>query len=532
MAFPHTRATPGYLTQRDTEVRLSRAVRVKNKAPSPVQITAEQILRDARGCQDSLINPPRKKIADFDELSEYRLGERNLFEEKIRRAGCGVSAWVRYARWEEQQGDLARARSVYERALRVVAQHRDHTLWVKYAEFEMRNRSVSHARNVWDRAVALLPRVDQLWCKYTHMEEVLGAYANARQVFERWMAWHPGTDGWDAYVKFETRYGEAQRTRALYERLVAEHPLPDTFKRFAEFETKHGEAERAHRLYQRAAELLIADVKGPEVDAAIVTNQKISPHEDAVRKNPLNYDAWFDYLAREESVGSKDSIRDVYERAIANVPPAEEKRYWQRYIYLWIKYALYEELDAQDMGRAREVYRQCLKLIPHKKFTFAKVWIMAAQLDIRQKELTAARQLLGNAIGMAPKGKIFKKYIEMEMRLGNVDRCRILYEKYIEWSPANCYAWRKYAELERELGETDRARSIYELAIAQPALDVPEFLLKDFAEFDASAGLSGTDHAPRIGKRKRPLPDNTDSACEAKHLKILQAAPRWKNSKA
>uniref|UniRef100_A0ACD5VIL6 Uncharacterized protein n=1 Tax=Avena sativa TaxID=4498 RepID=A0ACD5VIL6_AVESA len=410
MAFPHTRATPGYLTQRDTEVRLSRAVRVKNKAPSPVQITAEQILRDARGCQDSSINPPRKKMADFDELSEYRLGERNLFEEKIRRAGCGVSAWVRYARWEEQQGDLARARSVYERALRVVAQHRDHTLWVKYAEFEMRNRSVSHARNVWDRAVALLPRVDQLWCKYSHMEEVLGAYANARQVFERWMAWHPGTDGWDAYVKFETRYGEAQRTRALYERLVAEHPLPDTFKRFAEFETKHGEAERAHRLYQRAAELLIADVKGPEVDAAIVTNQKISPHEDAVRKNPLNYDAWFDYLAREESVGSKDSIRDVYERAIANVPPAEEKRYWKRYIYLWIKYALYEELDAQDMGRAREVYRQCLKLIPHKKFTFAKVWIMAAQLDIRQKELTAARQLLGNAIGMAPKGKIFKKY--------------------------------------------------------------------------------------------------------------------------
>ena len=63
----------------------------------------------------------------------------------------------------------------------------------------------------------------------------------------------------------------------------------------------------------------------------------------------------------------------VYERAIANIPPAPEKRYWQRYIYLWINYALFEELEAQDMDRTREVYRACLKLIPHKAFTFAKV---------------------------------------------------------------------------------------------------------------------------------------------------------------
>lgn len=63
----------------------------------------------------------------------------------------------------------------------------------------------------------------------------------------------------------------------------------------------------------------------------------------------------------------------VYERAVANLPPAAEKRYWQRYIYLWIRYALFEELDAQDPDRAREVYRACLKLVPHQHFTFAKV---------------------------------------------------------------------------------------------------------------------------------------------------------------
>lgn len=64
------------------------------------------------------------------------------------------------------------------------------------------------------------------------------------------------------------------------------------------------------------------------------------------------------------------------------------------------------------------------------------------------------------------------------MQLGNIDRCRKLYEKYLEWSPENCYAWSKYAELEISLGETDRARAIFELAIAQPALDMPELLWK------------------------------------------------------
>lgn len=66
----------------------------------------------------------------------------------------------------------------------------------------------------------------------------------------------------------------------------------------------------------------------------------------------------------------------------------------------------------------------------------------------------------------------------MELQLGNIDRCRKLYKKYLEWSPENGFAWIKYAELERSLCETDRARAIYELATAQPALDMSELLWK------------------------------------------------------
>ena len=42
------------------------------------------------------------------------------------------------------------------------------------------------------------------------------------------------------------------------------------------------------------------------------------------------------------------SLPDVYERAIANVPPVLEKRFWRRYVYLFIYYALFEETIVSD----------------------------------------------------------------------------------------------------------------------------------------------------------------------------------------
>ena len=48
----------------------------------------------------------------------------------------------------------------------------------------------------------------------------------------------------------------------------------------------------------------------------------------------------------------------------------------------------------QDITRTRAVYKACLRLIPHKKFTFGKMWLFAAQFEIRQKDIKAARLIL------------------------------------------------------------------------------------------------------------------------------------------
>ncbi|XP_041325204.1 crooked neck-like protein 1 isoform X2 [Pyrgilauda ruficollis] len=176
--------------------------------------------------------------------------------------------------------------------------------------------------------------------------------------------------------------------------------------------------------------------------------------------------------------------KEVYKRAIANMPPIQEKRHWKRYIYLWISYALYEELEAKDAERTRQVYQACLELLPHKKFTFAKMWLLYAQFEIRQKNLPLARRALGTSIGKCPKNKLFKGYIELELQLREFDRCRKLYEKFLEFAPENCMSWIKFAELETILGDIDCARAIYELAISQPWLDMPEVLWKSYTDFE------------------------------------------------
>jgi crooked neck len=206
----------GFLTRKETEVKLPRPTRVKNKTPAPVQITAEQILREARERQEAEIRPPKQKITDSEELAEYRLRKRKEYEDLIRRLRWNASIWVKYAQWEESQRDFARARSIWERALEV--DYRNTTLWLKYTEMEMKHKFINHARNVWDRAVSLLPRIDQLWYKYIHMEDMLGNVPGARQIFERWMVWEPDHHGWAAYIRFELRYNEVDRARKIYDR--------------------------------------------------------------------------------------------------------------------------------------------------------------------------------------------------------------------------------------------------------------------------------------------------------------------------
>uniref|UniRef100_A0AAF5PST3 Crooked neck protein n=3 Tax=Wuchereria bancrofti TaxID=6293 RepID=A0AAF5PST3_WUCBA len=516
-----------------------KAAKVKNKAPAALQITAEQLLREAKERDLEIVAPPPKtKISDPEELAEYQRKRRKEFEDNIRKNRSQIANWVKYAKWEENIGEMQRARSVFERALDT--DHRSITLWLQYAEMEMRNKQINHARNIWDRAITILPRATQFWLKYSYMEELIGNIPGARQVFERWMDWEPPEQAWQTYINFELRYKEIDRARTIWQRFLHVHGHDvKQWLRYAKFEERFGYIGNARAVYERALEyfgeenlneaLLIAFAQFEErqkehersrvifrygldhlpPDRAgeifkfytihekkygeragienVIVSKRRHQYEEQIAENSYNYDAWFDYirLLQNEKI-HREEMEDTFERAIANVPLQPEKRYWRRYIYLWINYALYQELDVGDTEKTRDVYRICLQVIPHKKFTFSKIWVMFAYFEVRQLRLSDARKIMGNAIGMCPRNKLFRNYIDLELQLREFDRCRILYGKFLEYAPENSNTWIKFAEMETLLGDVDRARAIFALAVQQPALDMPEVLWKAYIDFEVS----------------------------------------------
>jgi len=563
---------------------------VKNRAPAPIQISAEQLLRESADRQEALTVDPVVQIHDAEEYQSYLRDRRKHFEDNIRYRREHIGNWVKYAKLEEEHKEYERARSVFERALEV--EPRSAELWLRYAQFEMRNEFLNHARNILDRAVQLLPRTDFLWYKYVYMEELVRDIPKCRAVFERWMKWMPDDNAWTAYARFETRCGGGmgyERAEAVMRRYANAYPSAKSFtkfakwaeyeaknvdlartiweaslselepeeskqarvfSRFAAFEERQGEYDRSRVIYKHAIVLLRLeeldklsaenhddyDISSWElqqrkelyksyltfekkhgdqqgIERVLLTKQR-REYIERVEQDPYDYDAWFEFAKLEEdnalleadknnnhSRGDPTAVREVYEKAVANTPPGNTgvKEHWKRYIYLWIYYATYEELTNNDLERASEIYQTCLdRVIPHKQFSFAKVWIYAAKLQIRRKNLTSARKILGKAIGMCHGGKerIFKEYISIEMSLGEIDRCRALYNNYLKAMPQNCEAWNKYADLEKSLGESERCRAILSLAISQPNLDMPEVLWKSFIDFEIEDGEAN--HARRL----------------------------------
>ncbi|KAH8028454.1 hypothetical protein HPB51_016905 [Rhipicephalus microplus] len=185
--------------------------------------------------------------------------------------------------------------------------HPDVQHWIKYAKFEEHNGYISNARRIYERAVEFFGEDymdERLFVAFAKFEE------NQREVTSLLSHASPGATQ------------QHDRVRVIYKYALEHIPkekAQDLFKNYTIHEKKYGD---------RAG-----------IEDVIVSKRKYQ-YEEQVKENPLNYDAWFDYLRLMESEGNVDSTRETYERAIANVPPSRLKRFWRRYIYLWINYAL------------------------------------------------------------------------------------------------------------------------------------------------------------------------------------------------
>jgi crooked neck len=516
-------------------------LQVKNKAPAQTQISAEQIIREAKERELEVIPPPpQQRISDAVELAEYQQRKRKEFEDNIRRARSQHSYYLKYAAWEEKQGELQRARSIFERALDQFGS-RDIKIWLAYIELEKKHKQVNSARNLFDRATRILPLANQLWYKYVEFEQLLGEHAYCRRVFEKWIQYSPGEQGWQTYINFEERRNEIDRARKIYINYLKSDPRPENWIKFAKFEARHSKPDNARQVYELALsffgtqyhdeKLYIAFAKFEEfhkeykrarniyeyaidhlpkdkeselhkeylefkkrhavsqedIEDSIATNRK-QIYEKRLAEDPFDYDTWFDYIKLAEENFADQDVEAIYERAIKNEPEnREDKDCWRRYIYLWIYYATFEEFRVSKEG-AMKVYKRLLSIIPHGTFTFSKIWLFAAKLLIRMGDIDGARELLNTSLELCPTRKLFNEYIELEIQLRNFANCRKLYKNLIKRAPKDGSTWIGYAEFESILCEVNQVRKIYKLALSQEELEDRADVWKAYIDFEKEQG--------------------------------------------
>eukprot|EP00818_Percolomonas_sp_WS_P004955 CAMPEP_0117443808 /NCGR_PEP_ID=MMETSP0759-20121206/4900_1 /TAXON_ID=63605 /ORGANISM="Percolomonas cosmopolitus, Strain WS" /LENGTH=758 /DNA_ID=CAMNT_0005235823 /DNA_START=31 /DNA_END=2308 /DNA_ORIENTATION=+ len=454
-----------------------------------------------------------------DAQNEYERA-RSVFERAIEQVYTSPNIWERYAEMEMKRKFVNHARNVLDRAVTLLP--RVDALWQKYVHMEEMLNQVPNARKIYERWMKWHP-TEESWKLYVQMELRYHEIDRCRTILERLLKVHPKISSWLYYTKFEQKHGAVDRARQIFERALQElcvfqsNALPgDTISEeqhhrvnerlliaFARFEQNFKEYDRARVIFRFALDNIPKgharrlydefttfekQFGGKDTIMDVISSRCRFQYEQQLQNDSTDYDTWFDYIRLEESkiadTNEYHTTRELYERAIANFPPVKKKEFWKRYVYLWIKYALFEEVRAKNPDHARQVYRMCLDYIPHEEFSFSKIWIMFARFEVRQKNLDRARDIFNEALQMAPSEKIFKAYLRTEILLGNIDETRDLYERLLEFNVSNCHSWEQYAKLEAKLGNVERSRQIFELAVQQPVLDMPEVIWKDYIDFE------------------------------------------------
>lgn len=422
-----------------------------------------------------------------------------------------IPFWVQYVRFELANKNVNHARNILDRAVTTLP--RVDKLWFLYAQTEEALKNYSAVRLVFNRWLEWKPN-EAAWDAYINFEKRYEEYDNVRVIFTRYLKAFANGKTWLKWIDFEINDAPANNEQVLYIRSVFElaadsllkkksvdENLPVIIKQWADWEISVKEYERARSIYkilldEDRAIVRLSDIQKRQiyqsftefekaygdkdtVESGILLKRKLK-YEDEIKENPQDYDTWWVYLDILINEQDTEKIRSVFSRAISSTPTEKKVKtlLWRRYILLCIRYALWEEFEGRSTENARAVWKKCLESIPHKHFTFGKVWIYSAEFEIRNDDtlgLMNARKLLGRSLGQTshnkPKRNVLKFYISLEKKLGEYDRVRKLFEKWIELSLSSTSDTNtidvmiEYIEFERSLQEFERCISIYNLGL-------------------------------------------------------------------
>ncbi|XP_075479244.1 uncharacterized protein LOC142520133 [Primulina tabacum] len=326
---------------------------------------------------------------------------------------------------------------------------------------------------------------------------------------------------WVAFAKLYESHRDVANARVIFDKAVqvnfkAVDHLASIWCEWAEMELRHKNFKVALDLMRRATAEPSVEVKRR------VAADGNKPVQIMLHKS---LKLWTFYVDLEESLGSLESTRAVYERVL-DLRIATPQ--------IIINYSMLLE-DNKYFEDAFKVYERGVKIFkyPHVK----DIWVTYLSKFVKRygkSKLERARELFEHAVEMAPAEAVkplYLQYAKLEEDFGLAKRAMRVYDQATKAVPANekmgmyeIYIARaaeifgvpktreiyeqaiesglpdkdvkvmcsKYAELERSLGEIDRSRALYKHAsqFADPRSD-PDFWNK-WHEFEVQHGNEDT----------------------------------------
>ncbi|KAL9104135.1 MAG: hypothetical protein Q9163_000882 [Psora crenata] len=320
--------------------------------------------------------------------------------------------WLNYARFYEEGGNLRNARIILEKAVKVpfksVAELAE--TWCGWAAMELRNEN-------FDRAVEIMAKATQAPKRSTvdYFDEALSPQ---QRVHKSWKLW-------SFYVDLVESVSTLDETKRVYDRIFELRiATPQTVVNYANLLEENKYFEESFKIYERGLDLF---------------------------KYPVAFELWNLYLTK--AVDRKISIerlRDLFEQAIEGCPPKFAK----------VLYLMYGDLE-EDRGLARHamrIYERATRAVSDEdRFEMFNFYITKSASNFG---LTSTRPIYQRAIEVLPDREatdMCLKFAEMERRLGEIDRARVIYGHASQFCDPRTTPtfWQKWESFEVQHGNED-----------------------------------------------------------------------------
>jgi pre-mRNA-splicing factor SYF1 len=317
--------------------------------------------------------------------------------------------WVKFAKFYENGGDLATARTIFDKATKVPFKSVNELadIWIEWAEMELRHENFDTAIKVMANAT-----VGPKKSRVNYFDETKSPQERLHKSIKVWLF----------YVDLVESVGELDEVRPLYDRIFElKIGTPLTVLNYANLLEENRYFEESFKVYERGIELF--------------------PY-------PTAFELWNVYLnkALKRKLGL-ERLRDLFEQALEHCPADMSKPF----------YLLYGKLE-EDRGLIRnavKIYDRATKSVADKdKLEIYRFYISRVAEHFG---LPATRAIFQNAIDSledSSANMICQEFIAVEEKLGEIDRSRSLFGFASQFNNPRVSAefWTKWEEFEKKYG--------------------------------------------------------------------------------